>query len=419
MYFLNILKKTLLLTIAVSSLLFFNGCDCGCVESTNNSTTTTPITTPTPETPIIIPPITAVDGYIKDANLTDNTGQKAEYNSLSGKYIFADPIVYPLHLTGGKLLDTNLSFDINLTAQSGDVISPITTFLGNGSTLLTKLINGGFESFNELKDFEVDYIENNNTNLSKLSQLLYIILKDDNLTNTFKNNLNFNEQNLTNIFIRANKDINSSNYQAKRKMKYLLNKVEEFDGSALDMENFINKYKKFLLSSSNDNKVIILKTGQYHTHNSGNPSGKDDGDLRRGVARNYTTNEDGNITDHARGLIWQDKEWPASGTRKVTGIYKLEEAKEYCRNLNQGNDNHWRLPTIEELFQLTHRGIPSRESRPAIDQIFTNIKKSNYWSSTPDKDNSGNAWVIHFQFGENRSYKVGTGRYFCCVRPID
>ncbi len=61
--------------------------------------------------------------------------------SSNGEYTFSDYIAYPLHLSGGELEDTHTLFNINMSAQSGTVISPITTFFENHSTLLAKPIN--------------------------------------------------------------------------------------------------------------------------------------------------------------------------------------------------------------------------------------------------------------------------------------
>ena len=99
-----------LLLVAFTGVVF-TGCSSG--GDSNSPTSTT---------------ITAVDGYIKNATVKDSSGQIATYIS-QGRYSFANSPQYPLTLTGGMYVDTNVSFDINMTAQSGLVISPITTFL--------------------------------------------------------------------------------------------------------------------------------------------------------------------------------------------------------------------------------------------------------------------------------------------------
>ena len=385
MYSLNRLKKGILSSIAISSLLLFSGC--GGTSTTSSSTSTT---------------ITAVDGYIKDANITDNLGQKATYSGANGKYTFSSSPSYPLHLTGGKLLDTNASFDINMTAQSGStIISPITSFLGNDSTLLSKFANLGLNK-SLITDFEVDYINTNDTNLSKLSQLLYAILKDANLTTTFKNSIASNEQNLSNLFIKAKISINSSSYKAKRKMKYFLNKIEDFNESASNMESFIKSFKNLLNSSSNDGNRTILKTGQTTSYVS-----NDDGNLSRGIVRSYTDNGDGTVSDNATTLIWQKED------DNITRNWS--QSSNYCINLNLGGSTSWRLPTLEELFQLLDFGIPS----PAINSIFINTKTI-YWSSTADALGFLSAWNISFYTHlSNHALMGSTVMYVRCVRSAN
>ncbi|MDD2791032.1 MAG: PKD domain-containing protein [Sulfurimonas sp.] len=154
--------------------------------------------------------VTAVDGYIKDANITDNAGQVGVYTS-NGRYTFANSIAYPLRSRGGVLEDTNASFDINMSAQSGLVLSPITAFLENNSTLLDKLIVLGLDDAATLGEFSVDYVDTNNSDLAKLSQLLYLVQKDAALLSVFQTSLeNANPSSLNEIFTLAEADVNAT-----------------------------------------------------------------------------------------------------------------------------------------------------------------------------------------------------------------
>lgn len=154
--------------------------------------------------------VTAVDGYIKDAYLTDNGGKVGTYSS-NGRYSFSGSIAYPLTLTSGELEDTNASFDINMTAQEGAlVISPITTFLENNSTLLGKLANLGL-GVSTLSDYSVDYVDTNNRSLAQLAQLLYMVQKDATLLNAFKTSLaSANPVSLNELFTLAEADVNTT-----------------------------------------------------------------------------------------------------------------------------------------------------------------------------------------------------------------
>lgn len=185
--------------IFIGFLLAFSlvlvGCSGGGGSSTTPSTGTT---------------VTVVNGYIKDGNLTDANGQQATYSPV-GKYTFSGTPQYPLTFTGGTYVDTNASFDINMTAQEGSlVVSPITTFLENNSTLLGKLANLGL-GLSTLGEFQVDYVDSNNSNVAKLSELLYAVQQNTTLLNAFKTRLaGANPVSLNDIFTLAKTDVNAT-----------------------------------------------------------------------------------------------------------------------------------------------------------------------------------------------------------------
>ncbi|MCK5295086.1 MAG: hypothetical protein KAJ49_10555 [Arcobacteraceae bacterium] len=236
--------KTLRLSIVVISTLSLVLAGCDGAGSGGGSTPTT---------------ITAVDGYIKNATVKDAIGQTATYSS-NGKYIFSSSPTYPLTLAVGSLEDTNASFDINMSVSDGisTVISPITTFLGNSDTLRGKLTNAGFGNFTTLASFAVDYVDSNDTNLSKLSQLLYTILRDTNLTTTFKQSVENNGSldSLDKVFSLALRDVNASttlSIQDKLRTNSLLSKTKTFTGSTSNMENYLKAYKNNLNTTSDAN----------------------------------------------------------------------------------------------------------------------------------------------------------------------
>jgi len=242
----NNLTKRFISLIAISSGLLFSGC--GGSDSSNNSAT-----------------ITAVDGYIKGAIIKDNSGQNATYTS-NGKYTFNDTPTYPITLTGGKLEDTNLPFDINMSVSDGKslVISPITTFLQNNSNLLSKFANLGLNK-STLDEFSVDYINTNDTNLSKLSQLLYTILKNTTLTTSFKTALENNSSinSLNSLFSLANNTINSSttlNDISKLRTNSFLNSIKDYNGTTANIEDD-NKTKAYKYNLVNSNITTISHNG--------------------------------------------------------------------------------------------------------------------------------------------------------------
>ncbi|MCK5110820.1 MAG: DUF1566 domain-containing protein [Arcobacteraceae bacterium] len=388
-------KLVLLLLSTIISTITFTGCGGGSGGGSSSTSGTV---------------VTGVDGYIKNATVKDALGQTATYSS-SGKYTFASSPTYPLSLTGGQLEDTNASFDINMTAQSGSsVLSPIATFLENNSTLLSKFANLGL-GISTIDEFTVDYINSNDLNLSKLSQLLYVMIKDDTLLTTFKTNINANEGSLDNLFLRAHTDSNASASNGKFKIRIFLNKVNSYTGTASGMEDFVKNYKNSIISSLVDGNRTILKTGQitegYDNDGTSGTGTQDDGTLSRGITRSYTDNANGTVTDNATTLIWQKED--------DNNTYNWTDAIAYCDNLNLGGSTAWRLPTIEEFVQLADKGTSS----PAINAVFTNTNISYYRSSTISASNNNDVWNIHFVDSRVGMTINSFAVYARCVRSAD
>jgi hypothetical protein len=140
-----ILKKNvnkLVYLLSVISLLLLSACNntfvTKIIKSDNGSKT-----------------VTAVDGYVKGAIITDGSGQIAKYDGVGGKYIFKNTPTYPIKSTGGKLEDTDLPFDIDMKTNSGLILSPITTFIGDNDALREQLTNQGFGNITTIKGFSV------------------------------------------------------------------------------------------------------------------------------------------------------------------------------------------------------------------------------------------------------------------------
>jgi hypothetical protein len=195
--------------------------------------------------------VTALDGYIKNAILKDKTGLVATYSGSDGAYVFLKTPQYPLTLTGGTFEDTNAAFDINLTAQSGKVLSPITTFLDGNSTLVEKLANLGLDGNpTAFSDFAVDFIKKNNTDLAKVAQLLYAVETDSNLTQVFKESLITNNSgSLTELFTLAAADTNSTfNVQTASKYLAFYTKVQNLTSKPSQYEIDLQSVKAALSS---------------------------------------------------------------------------------------------------------------------------------------------------------------------------
>ncbi len=200
--------------------------------------------------------VTVVDGYVKNATVTDASGQTATYTS-NGKYTFNNAPMYPISTTGGILEDTDLSFDIQMSVSDGasTVISPITTFLGTDSTLLSKFAGLGL-GISTLDEFSVDYVSTNDANLAKLSQVLYLILQDSTLTSTFKSSVKNSSSlsSLNDIYTLASTDINASTSaftpQQISRMNSMITAVKNYSGTAANLESSIKAYKSNFITES-------------------------------------------------------------------------------------------------------------------------------------------------------------------------
>ena len=219
--------------------ILFNGC--GSSGSDDNDSGDTGNSASTSTT------VTAVDGYIKNAIVKDSVGNIAIYDK-AGKYIFSSSPVYPITLTGGQLLDTNKSFDLNMSVSDGSslVISPITTFLGNNSDLLSKFANLGLNK-STLSDFSIDYMDTNDLNLAKLSQLLYVILRDSNLTADFKASLESNTSidSMDKLFDLATHSMTNSGLDSAQRNcgNGLLSSIKGFTGDISGIEKYLDANK--------------------------------------------------------------------------------------------------------------------------------------------------------------------------------
>ncbi len=107
------------------------------------------------------------------------------------------------------------------------------------------------------------------------------------------------------------------------------------------------------------------------------------------------------ILDRETGLVWE----------RNTGndLHDWSGTFWHCYLLGIGGRMGWRLPTVAELRTLTDR--TESPSLP-VGHPFTNAWDENYWTSTPDVDNAGNAGIVNFLNGyigyrdKNQKYRV-------------
>ncbi|WCL50131.1 Lcl domain-containing protein [Leptospira sp. GIMC2001] len=131
------------------------------------------------------------------------------------------------------------------------------------------------------------------------------------------------------------------------------------------------------------------------------------------LARSFTDNGDGTITDNNAKLRWRKCVNGLSGSSCATGSVMPSNwgnALLECEALGSG----WRLPNYHELLSL----VDNRFNAPSIDPIyFPNTSPSSHWTSTTSADNSKNAWIVLFSNGaSNPVTKTSFAPLIRCVR---
>ena len=91
-----------------------------------------------------------------------------------------------------------------------------------------------------------------------------------------------------------------------------------------------------------------------------------------GIAPSYSDNGDGTITDNVTGLMWQQTD-----DNKKTDNFSAWVDTDY---FDLAGYSDWRLPRIDELFNLLHFG---REDPLIESNVFLNTKSDYYLSDTP------------------------------------
>lgn len=107
--------------------------------------------------------------------------------------------------------------------------------------------------------------------------------------------------------------------------------------------------------------------------------------------------------DTVSGRMWQSEK-----SRMITS---LNDAEQYVRTLNLGGYSDWRLPTVDELYDLNYLFDLFQQGDCTLD------RKGKYWSSEQDGEGKAGAWEISDQCDPVRQYTPGTRGYIRAVRP--
>ncbi len=143
-----------------------------------------------------------------------------------------------------------------------------------------------------------------------------------------------------------------------------------------------------------------------------------DGELLKGVARSYTDNSDGTITDNSTGLVWQKCSDGLSGATCATGAAATAtwaNALSYCNaNTAALPGSGWRLPNVYELYSLVDFGVAAA---PFINATyFPATVSSAYWSSTSRPASFTVAMDVSFLNGVSSFNTKASADYVRCVR---
>jgi hypothetical protein len=107
--------------------------------------------------------------------------------------------------------------------------------------------------------------------------------------------------------------------------------------------------------------------------------------------------------DTDSGQMWQTKK---SGTIKT-----YEEAQRYVTNLNLGGYSDWRLPTVNELYNLTYLCDLHLNGTCDLDP------RGKYWSGDKDGEGEAGSWEMSAQCDPARRYFNKSEGSVRAVRP--
>jgi hypothetical protein len=130
----------------------------------------------------------------------------------------------------------------------------------------------------------------------------------------------------------------------------------------------------------------------------------------------FVDNKNGTVTDKSTGLTWQKcsvgQTWTGDAFSGEATNMSWNDAMKLSNSFAGYND--WRLPTNEELMTLVfcsdgkHNTDYSCKNqtvtRPTINTTYFPYTEDLYWSSSPDADDSSQAWGVYFGAGLSDGY---------------
>ena len=245
------LLKIFMATLTVVTLTVTSGCDVPISSRTNS--------------------ITAVDGHITGANVTDQQGNTAVSNG-DGTYSFVKAPTYPIGLIGGTLLSTGDAFstdiltgtsddaEAHMYAPSGLVISPITTLLtkitnNKATSALDSTLSAKLAAIMGVTEAELltDFVASENINLAKIAQVMHLMAQEPGLYSLFKANLGAASGSLFSgvggaaITTMNTQQVNGELSTIKQTIyNQIIDDVDVYTGTAAGLEAGIDQHKSML-----------------------------------------------------------------------------------------------------------------------------------------------------------------------------
>lgn len=120
-------------------------------------------------------------------------------------------------------------------------------------------------------------------------------------------------------------------------------------------------------------------------------------------------------------------------SEKAPNTMNWNDAVEYCKNLNEGDHNDWRLPNIDELRTLIQAPQTISGGKCPISEKAGKLSSEDwskadcagisklgdrdfFWSSSVLSGNPDDAWLVVFDFGDVGDGNKSGSYYVRCVR---